>query len=124
MRMRRKAAEVPKVQVVYVEAAPMVTLEDPRESPERARGAFVRLRPPETLSPAETRSWADSVRALARAVRVLPTRRSALVTPTRVGVDARPVGTVREEIRDLVREADDLDLYDVVEGILSEVERS
>jgi hypothetical protein len=101
----------------------MVTLEDPDAPLEPARGAFARLRPPESLSPAETRSWAESVRAVARAVRVLPTRRSALLTPTRVGEDIRPIGTIREEVRDLVREADDLDLHDVVEGILSEVER-
>ncbi len=129
MKLRRKKVEPqgggdPRVKVVFVEnAARMVTLEDPESPLHAARGAFARIRPPEALSPEETRSWADSVRAIAKAVHVLPTRRSALLpgAPTRVGEE--PIGSIRDEVYKLVGEMGDTELHGVVEGIMSEVER-
>lgn len=113
----------PRVKVVFVrDPRKMVTLEDPGAPIQAARGAFARLRPPETLGPVETRAWSDSVRAIAYAVRTLPSRRSAhLSTSTRV--DVKPVGTVREEVIELVAGSGDLELYDIVNAIMSEVDR-
>ncbi len=112
----------PRVKVVFVkDPTRMVTLDDPTSPIQQARGAFARIRPPEGLGVAETRSWADSVRAIARAVRVLPTRRSAhLTTSTRV--DAKPVGSIRDEVADLIREANDPELFTLNEEILAEVD--
>ncbi len=120
----RETAGDPRVKVVFVKKpTKMVTLDDPAASLQAARGAFARLRPPEALSPTETQSWADSVRAIAKAVRVLPTRRAAaLSTSTRMDV-GMPTGTIREEIDALIREADDLDLFTLNEEILAEVDR-
>lgn len=125
----KKPAEVveeqgdPRVKVVFVKKpTSMVTLDDPSAPLHAARGAFARLKPPETLSPTETQSWAAEVRAIARAVRVLPTRRSATL-PTSSREDVVPVGTIREEINDLIREADDLDLFTLNEEILAEVDQ-
>lgn len=113
------------IEAVTVDAARMVTLEDPSAPPTVARDAFARIRPPEGMSAAETRSWVDSVRSVARAVRVLPARRAAEVPTksTRVDLAGKPVGTVREEVADLVREADDPDLATICEAILAEVDR-
>ena len=115
----------PAVVVVYVtKPTPMVTLDDPSASLQEARGAFVRLRPPPDHSVEETTAWAISVRAIAKAATVLPTRRAALLPGTSTRVDMRPVGSIRDEVNELVREADDLDLFDAVEAIMSEVNRA
>ena len=127
---RKKSAEIEVGIAVHpVDSVRMVTLDDPAESLQAARGAFVRIRPPETLAPEETQSWADRVRAIAVAVRVLPARRSATVpasTFTRVNVEHG--GTIREEVQALIAESPDLymdpDQLMIIESILSEAEHA
>lgn len=126
-RVATKKSDGPKVRIVPVDgAAPLVTFDDPKEPTEPARLAFVRLRPPADLPPAETRAWADSVRAVARAVRVLPTPKSALV-PRQTAVDAEGTDEQRRDIRDecmtLARKSGDPELEALCEKLLSEAER-
>lgn len=129
MKVRRSVKEKanlgPRIEVVPVESAGMVTLDSPEAPLDGVKDAFVRLRPTENLTPEQTRSWANVVRPLARAFRILPARRSALVPGTSSRLDAEAVvGTVRDEVTELVRAENDPELAAIVEQIMSEVERA
>lgn len=105
MKRRALPAAAPTLEVVPIDdAARIVTLEDPGGSVEPARGAFARLLPPADHPQAETASWRARVAAVAEAVVVLPTRRSASVPAE----DARPRedrgADVRREAREIARE--------------------
>lgn len=104
------------------DAARMVTLEEPGAGAERARGAFARLRPPPDTDPATTAAWRDLVAREAIAVRVVPPARSAAV-PTAATRAGEPGRSVRDEALELARESGDGEVVEMVEGILSEVER-
>ena len=128
--MRRRTATAPtrvddpgvRVEVVPVDAARLVTLDEVGEVPPEAEGAFCRLRPPEDTPAADVASWASAAREKALAVRVVPVQRSAAVP-----VDfARPGGSVRgvaEEAVEIARESGDPELLALVERVLAEVRR-
>lgn len=115
-----------RVRVVLVEdAVRLVTLDDPKASPQAARGAFARLRAPEGMSAPETASWRDSVAAYARAVRVVAAPRAAAVALTSARADvADEVLGVREEATALAAATEDPQLIAFVERILSEVDHA
>lgn len=112
----------PRIEAVLFEApASLVTLEDPGSDPEPARNAFARLRPPEGHPPGETASWAGVVRAIARAVRVVPQpRRRGLPRPEEG--PRSPAAGIREEATALAAATKDAGVIALTEQILSEVE--
>lgn len=84
----------------------LVTLETRSESNlDRARGAFVRIRPNEETNPEELSQWRESVARVAVAVRVVPPPKAALVPAAsdRSDVDD-PIRTIREEATRLAEE--------------------
>lgn len=126
--MRKRAAALkPKtngvrVTVVLVDdAARMVTLDDPAAGVHEAQGAFARLKVPEDLGPVETDVWRRSVAAVARAYRVLPPPRSAVLAAVLSRGNTNAMQGVREEALALARAAGDPELLADVERTLSEV---
>ncbi len=113
----------PSIEAVPFEGiVPLVTLEDPNADTEPARGAFVRLRPPEDLSASETSAWRDLVTPLAFAVRVVPRpRRSGLARPERE-TRRTPSDDVRVEATSLAVASGDPLVAELVEEILAGAE--
>lgn len=94
-----------RIEVRRIEAARLVTLDDPDSPSTLAQDAFARLRPPEGTDPEVIASWRESVARVAVAVRVVPPPKAALVPAAsdRSDVDD-PVGTIREEATRLAEE--------------------
>ncbi len=128
MKVRRRRTEPTRVGSVKVSTipfegiSPLVTLDDPEDAPGRAKGAFARLRPPETMLAPETRSWRDDVAGIAIAVRVVPQARRPTGVLRPSALSPRPSEGIREEATILARETGDADVVAMVESILSEVE--
>ena len=114
--------DLPRVEVVLVEGASrMMTLEEVGEVPQEAQDAFVRLRPPEGTTPDETSSWAILARKRAKAVRVLPVPRSAVVPIEVARADGAPVLGIREEAIAIAEESGDSELLALVQRVLGEL---
>lgn len=113
----------PKVQIVRNEkAARLVTFEHPDEGLEGAKDAFVRLKPPEGLKDSEVDSWANAVRKVAKAVKVLPVPKSTEVPDDaqRVEEDEK-VGTIREEAMKLAEQTEKPSIVKLTKDILDAV---
>lgn len=127
MRRRLYPEEVkPKasVQVIRVkEPTGLVTLDDPDAGTEQARGAFVRIRPPEGLTEDQIDSWRRSAAKVARAVKVLPAPKAAEVPVAshRPDTSAVKVGSIRVEAMKLARETENKGVLALTKRILDEV---
>lgn len=112
-----------RIQVVKIQdATPLVTLEDPQEDPQVARGAFCRLRPPEGLSEHETASWLQQVAAVAIAVKVLPSPKAADVpNEAQRALEGEKVGTIREEAMSLAKQTKNEAVISLTKKILDDV---
>lgn len=111
------------VEVPFDDVATLVTLENPSQSPEDARGGFARLQVPEGLSGPEVDSWRRRVATVARAVRVVSAPRSALLPLAAARPGEEAVSSVRDEILKLAKETGDEDVLRFVEKSLAEAER-
>jgi hypothetical protein len=107
--------------VPITDAARLVTLDDPGETPEVARDSFARLRPPEGTSAEDVTRWRARVATVARAVRALPPPRAALVALAHARPEGGEVGTIREESDRIARETGDDEVVNLVTKILDEV---
>ena len=96
-----------RLRVLPVETSRLVTLEEPGEAPEEARGAFARLRPPEGTPPSAVTEWREKVDRVALAVRVMAAPKAADVPLASTRVDAEKPGSFREEALRLARETKD-----------------
>ncbi len=113
--------DAPKVTTLKVETAVrLVTLEDPASGLRAAQDAFVRLRPPEGLSPGVIDSWRFSVAKVARAVKVLPAPRASDI-PVSSHRAEHKVGTIRQEAIKLARETKNEEVLKYVTQVLDEV---
>lgn len=79
MKKRRPKARATFEAIQFENVARLVTLEDPDEDVEEARGAFARIRPPVDHPPDAITAWRGKVSQVARAVRVVPPPRSIIV---------------------------------------------
>lgn len=113
----------PWVEVRRINAARLVTLEDPNGPTTLAQDAFARLRPPEGTDPETVASWREAVSRVARAVRVVPPPKAALVPAASDRSDnSEHVGTVREEATRLAAETENEAVIANVKRILDEVD--
>lgn len=123
--MRRRMSsrfDKPKIKAVPVKSSPLVTLEDPQDGTESARGAFARLVPPEGLPEEQIDSWRQSVEAVAKAVKVLPQPKSDEVPVAASRIDeGDKVGTIREEAIAIARETGKEEVVKQTESLLDEV---
>lgn len=117
-------SSTPSIETIpYGGISPMVTLDDPNAAPTAAHGAFARLQPPHDHPDHETASWADSVRAIAVAVKVVRNPRSnRVIVKSDVSGEERAPDDIRREATALAEDSEDPDLMGLVEQILSEVE--
>lgn len=99
-----------------------VTLESPDLPLTIVAGAFVRLQPPEGMTPDAVAAWRDQVAKVARAVRVLPqlTAADVALANKRAGED-EVVGSIREEAEAIAAEMGDPEVIDLVKRTLDEV---
>jgi len=112
-----------KVRFIKVEEpVRLVTLENPGEGTQEARGAFARIKPPEGTPVAETDAWRLLVARHAIAVKVLPTPKSADVPndSQRVKEDEH-IGTIREEALILANETENEEVIDLTTAILDQI---
>lgn len=87
-----------------------------------AQDAFVRLQPSEDMTPEMIADWRASIAKVARAVHVLPQRRSADVALASKRVDEdETVGSIREEAIAIATEMGDSEVIDLVKRTLDEV---
>lgn len=124
--MRRRVfrrPKTPRIRVVrFEEASVLVTLEMRSESNlDAARDAFVRIRPKEEIGGEELSRWRESVAKVAKAVRVVPPPKAALVPAASDRSDDIPVGTIREEATRLAEETGNDAVIANVVRILDEV---
>lgn len=111
----------PRIEVRRFDAARLVTLDDPASPTTLAQDAFARLRPPEGTDPETVASWRESVAKVAKAVRVIPPPKAALVPAASDRSDDVPVGTIREEATKLAEETGNDAVIANVSRILDEV---
>lgn len=126
--MTRRRVYTAKFREVTIESASkLLTLEDPNAkiSAKAIRGVFVRLRPPPDTAPEVVERWRASVAEYARAVKVLPTPRSAVIAQTSTRVEEPTTRVdVRAVVASLVEESTSSDkpaLHAFAERIMSEV---
>jgi hypothetical protein len=94
------------VRAYRADAVPLVTLEDPAGPPEKAAGAFARLRPPEGTTPDQVDAWRDVVALKAIEVMVLPIPQADDVPLAEArSPRADEVGTFRAEAERLAKES-------------------
>jgi len=111
-----------RLRVVPVETSRLVTLEDPEASPEEARGAFARIRPPAGTSSNAVTEWRERVDRVAQAVRVMAAPKAADVPLASTRVDAVvKLGSFREEAIRLAKETNDPEIEAFVLRKLDEV---
>ena len=116
MKKRRSSNAVKVEAVPLANVSRLVTLEDPADGVDLARGAFVRLRPPPDHPPEATARWRGQVAHVARAVRVVPAPRSAAVPDNAKRVD--PEQDVADEAIKLARETKDPEVIALVEDAI------
>lgn len=113
----------PTVTIVRLKnATKLVTLDDPTDSPQEARGAFARLQPPPGMTDDEVASWRILVAQEAIACKVLPIQRDAEVPEDSARVEeGEEIGTIRQEAMILAEATEKSDVVNLVREVLDEV---
>lgn len=113
MKKRRSKARATFEVIPFENVARLVTLEDPDEGIEDARGAFARIRPPADHPPEAITEWRGKVSKVARAVHVVPPPRSVIVPSNAKRAD--PEADVVAEALAIARETKDPEVVALVQ---------